>query len=886
MSSGFIQLAAIGQQDVHLTGAPDLTYYASVYKRHTPFVLEAFEVPFDGSAINMGQNNIVRIPVKGDLVRATTLKLTLPPLAEYGQDWFWPNNFSNLPYVSIDNLTYFVNPPFASQYFSSIPASFQQWAGPIPGVTYDPNLNKFIFRNVSFRMAFSGSDGVFWGFDPKNPSYKGDYGNLFYTPVNGVVTPDFTLEQCGWTRSIGRPVNTLSSLFLSRISPGNPPVDNVPIDFTAKIGLNSVWTNEDSPGVFTITPAGITFTNPGTYVLRTDCSEIAVGLDNQDLPNVSRGNIPFSVDNSTQVLSLYIYSDITYVYIEPIDFFAGPVIGSPEFGVLNIQGHPFEFTRFRTYGFGIQDIGSGKFTFNQVGQYLISCNFQSDSNLISNVSLFNESTAIDNYRWINTNPDYLSTGEFFLPVTVSNTANIYSLYINSSSNIYIDSWSFVTVTYLGLPTGGTALYPNGGYILPLNGILAILYDDMQIDGGGGVYSVDFGVFNINGVQNMISFGSNVTFSNVGTYMCTSHVQLDTGNFISLTFSNTQYNYSLTSSTTQTPIRVDKAPMTLTVTLVNSEQGSSYVAPAYFHFSPLTSSATPPDYSQYHYYDSVGTWAIETADLKVGGQTIESLTGESIEIWNDLNVPYENQPGLKLLTGKYDMTIATGRDYYINLPFYFYEKSGSYLPISIIDRQDVEIWVTFRPLQALTAITTAQNQVQASLIVEYVYLAQPEITWLSRTNLDYMIEQYQYRDIQLAQGFTHGIFELNFENPIKELFFVIQVDGSLPYDWSNDGLVNLGLTINGEELMTTRITDPTQLGVLEPMENFINFPTRNFYMKTFKSPINFSRLRHVGLDLKVSRADGYYPAKTLRVVAVNMNAMRVANGLAGLMFISQ
>lgn len=886
MSSGFIQLAAIGQQDVHLTGAPDLTYYASVYKRHTPFVLEAFEVPFDGSAINMGQNNIVRIPVKGDLVRATTLKLTLPPLAEYGEDWFWPYNFSNLPYVNIDYNPYYVNPSFASQYFSSTPANFQQWAGSVPGMTYDPNLNKFIFRNVSIQILFNGSDGVFWGFDPKNPSYKDDYGNLFYTPdVNGVVTPDFTLEQCGWTRSIGRPVNTLSSLFLSR----NGPVDIGYVDFTAKIGLNSVWTNEDSPGVFTITPTGITFTNPGTYVLRTDCPSISVEIDNQLFPSIS-STVPFIVYNSTQVLSLYIYSDITYVYIEPIDFYAGPLIGngySPTEGVMNTNGTPFDFFRISNYGAAIQPDGINypSFTFSQVGQYLISCNFQriAGSNLISNVTLYNESTAIDNYKWINTIPGNLSTGEFFLPVTVSNAANVYSLYISSTpgTDIDINFWSFVTVTYLGLPTGGTALYPNGGYILPFNGILVNSDKNVSFTS-----PVNFINFTKNGVQNMISFGSNVTFSNVGTYMCTSYIELYTGNFISLTFSNTQYNYSLTSSTRQTPIRVDRAPMTLTVRVNHSKFPTVYTYNTYFHFSPLTSSVTPPDYSQYHYYDSVGTWAIETADLKVGGQTIESLTGESIEIWNDLNVPYENQPGLKLLTGKYDMTIATGRDYYINLPFYFYEKSGSYLPISIIDRQDVEIWVTFRPLQALTATRTAPNQVQASLIVEYVYLAQPEITWLSRTNLDYMIEQYQYRDIQLAHGFTHGIFELNFENPIKELFFVIQVDGSLPYDWSNDGLVNLGLTINGEELMTTRITDPTQLGVLEPMENFINFPTRNFYMKTFKSPINFSRLRHVGLDLNVSRADGYYPAKTLRVVAVNMNAMRVANGLAGLMFISQ
>jgi hypothetical protein len=333
-----------------------------------------------------------------------------------------------------------------------------------------------------------------------------------------------------------------------------------------------------------------------------------------------------------------------------------------------------------------------------------------------------------------------------------------------------------------------------------------------------------------------------------------------------------------------PIRVDSAPVSYPVNIGHDDE--AYAPGAFVWVYPITSNSIPINYSQYHYYDSVGTWAIDSAELKIGGQSIEKLTGETIEIWNDLNVPYENQQGLKVLTGKYDTTIASGRDYYVNLPFYFYEKPGSYLPISIINRQDVKIWINFKTLQQLTAIQTAPNPVQASLIVEYVYLAQPEISWLSKTNLDYIIEQCQYQEIPLPANFTQGTFEIIFENPIKELFFVIQIDGSVPYDWSNDGLQNMGIKINGEELITNRITDATQLGVIEPFENFINFPTRNFYMKTFKSPINFSRLRYVFLELNVNRTDSYYPPKKLRIVAVNNNVMRVADGLAGLMFISQ
>jgi hypothetical protein len=303
--------------------------------------------------------------------------------------------------------------------------------------------------------------------------------------------------------------------------------------------------------------------------------------------------------------------------------------------------------------------------------------------------------------------------------------------------------------------------------------------------------------------------------------------------------------------------------------------------------PITSTALPTDYSQYHYYDSVGTWAIQSADLKIGGQSIQTLSGEYIEIWNDLNVPYENQPALKLLTGKYDTTIASGRDYYVNLPFYFYEKSQNYLPMCSLSRQDVEIHVTFRTLQALTAIPVSEgNPVQATLIVEYVYLDTPELNWFTKTRLEYVIDQAQYQEIDLAAGLTQDNFLLNFRNPVQAIFFAIQVVGALPYDWSNDGLERMGLSFNGEEIMLNRITDATQLGVIEPFNNFINFPTRNFYMKTFKSPINFSRIRYVLLGLNIFRSDAYYPAKQLRITAVSKNVLQVNDGLGGLMFISQ
>jgi len=102
MSAGYIQLAAIGQQDAYLTGSPQITYFSGVYRRHTPFVLEAYDIPFLDQQVSYGQNNICRIPAKGDLIRGLTLKLDLPALNNPGADWTWPT----APEVNVNPTSY------------------------------------------------------------------------------------------------------------------------------------------------------------------------------------------------------------------------------------------------------------------------------------------------------------------------------------------------------------------------------------------------------------------------------------------------------------------------------------------------------------------------------------------------------------------------------------------------------------------------------------------------------------------------------------------------------------------------------------------------------------------------------------------------------------
>ena len=48
MGGGLLQLVAYGAQDVYLTGNPQITFFKTIYKRHTNFSHESVQQIFDG----------------------------------------------------------------------------------------------------------------------------------------------------------------------------------------------------------------------------------------------------------------------------------------------------------------------------------------------------------------------------------------------------------------------------------------------------------------------------------------------------------------------------------------------------------------------------------------------------------------------------------------------------------------------------------------------------------------------------------------------------------------------------------------------------------------------------------------------------------------------
>ena len=67
MGGGYIQLSAIGEQNAYLTGNPQITFFKSIYRRHTNFSIDLCEQIINGDA-NFGEKFNVIISNYGDLL--------------------------------------------------------------------------------------------------------------------------------------------------------------------------------------------------------------------------------------------------------------------------------------------------------------------------------------------------------------------------------------------------------------------------------------------------------------------------------------------------------------------------------------------------------------------------------------------------------------------------------------------------------------------------------------------------------------------------------------------------------------------------------------------------------------------------------------------------
>jgi hypothetical protein len=86
MSGGIAQLVAVGAQDAHLVGQPEISFFRSTYKRHTNFAQTVERQVIQGNVSNGGMSS-VRFERKGDLLNYVYLVVNNGSVTEKVSDW-------------------------------------------------------------------------------------------------------------------------------------------------------------------------------------------------------------------------------------------------------------------------------------------------------------------------------------------------------------------------------------------------------------------------------------------------------------------------------------------------------------------------------------------------------------------------------------------------------------------------------------------------------------------------------------------------------------------------------------------------------------------------------------------------------------------------------
>jgi hypothetical protein len=275
-------------------------------------------------------------------------------------------------------------------------------------------------------------------------------------------------------------------------------------------------------------------------------------------------------------------------------------------------------------------------------------------------------------------------------------------------------------------------------------------------------------------------------------------------------------------------------------------------------------------------NSVGTYMIDYVELLYENQLIERHYGESLEIWNDITVTQSKQSALTTLVGK-GLTDSL-ESYYIPIPF------SVNLPLCALKKPPV-FRVKFKSANEFTVLNWTLP-IQVNLFVDYVYVTKAERDYMKKTPMNYLAKTWQRMIYMVSAGETEVSVLTDFVHSVKEIFWIIQNDGTTSYNYLNNGgdqLVNLQLTFNGADVIKSEFGNPLYLRIIQPLEYHTRTPNRYFYMYSFAidpendDPTGEINMNLVNRQLHTLTLTPCPYSRSLRIYALGYNVISIKDG---------
>src|SRR6056300_395878 len=349
-----------------------------------------------------------------------------------------------------------------------------------------------------------------------------------------------------------------------------------------------------------------------------------------------------------------------------------------------------------------------------------------------------------------------------------------------------------------------------------------------------------------------------------------------------------------------------------------------------------------------YIESVGHAIIDHVDLLIGGTIVQRLTSDYLQIYSEHNVTQTKQKALEQLVGKYSLRTSdkkvgevvnskgiilgsrpegtfgadSDENFFVDLPFYFYNHSELAIPLCAITKQEVEVEITLRKAQDIMVTldggrVTSPPEIhikEFKLCTEVVFLDTAERKKLQKMKKDYIITQVQQNVFDVGAGVNEGKFNLDLRNPVKEIYFVIQRQGTTgdgvtqgnfvtPFDYDNTALTAdnkrilyenlnyLTLSLDSEDIITQETGTVLFLKAVQAaIHHSKTRLIRRFYPYSFAlqpeesyptGQVNLSNIKEQVLYVNLTSCPEF--ARQIRVYALNHNILRVGEGIAKTLF---
>jgi hypothetical protein len=188
---------------------------------------------------------------------------------------------------------------------------------------------------------------------------------------------------------------------------------------------------------------------------------------------------------------------------------------------------------------------------------------------------------------------------------------------------------------------------------------------------------------------------------------------------------------------------------------------------------------------------IGHALVRSMELEIGGTRVDKVYSEWLTVWQELTVTKDTQEAYESLIGNTEDLVqlrtptqvqnrwvyAPAKTLYVPCPFWFSRNNGLALPLIALQYHEVKMTFEFRQFNELICHSADFKyepcDIDATLLVDYVYLDTEERKRFAQISHEYLIEQLQFTGEEALSKTAK--YRLNFNHPCKYLTWNVALE---------------------------------------------------------------------------------------------------------------